>query len=62
MQGLEVTSKLNADWGFLMHLHQIGRERADRWLEHFPGRSNREGFPRRHESDSRFPLGQGGQS
>src|SRR5215472_808374 len=31
-------------------------------LEHFPGRSNREGFPRRHESDSRFPLGQGGQS
>jgi NTE family protein len=36
MQGLEVTSKLNADWGFLMHLHQIGRERADRWLRsHF---------------------------
>jgi NTE family protein len=36
MQGLEVTSKLNADWGFLMHLHQIGRERADRWLgSHF---------------------------
>jgi cell division protease FtsH len=31
-------------------------------LERFPGRSNREGFPRRHESDSRFPLGQGGQS
>lgn len=30
-------------------------------LEHFPRRSNREGFPRRHESDSRFPLGQGGQ-
>ena len=28
-------------------------------LEHFPGRSNREGFPSRHESDSRFPLGQG---
>jgi NTE family protein len=36
MQRLEVTSKLNADWGFLMHLHQIGRERADRWLaSHF---------------------------
>jgi hypothetical protein len=33
-----------------------------RLLEHFPERSNREGFPRRHESDSRFPLGQGGQS
>jgi NTE family protein len=36
MQGLEVTSKLNADRRFLMHLHQIGRERADRWLgSHF---------------------------
>jgi hypothetical protein len=35
---------------------------AAKLLEHFPGRSNREGFPRRHESDSRFPLGQGGQS
>jgi|SRR5215475_2533192 len=31
-------------------------------LERFPGRLNREGFPRRHESDSRFALGQGGQS
>jgi hypothetical protein len=29
-------------------------------LGHFPGRSNREGFPRRRESDSRFPLGQRG--
>jgi NTE family protein len=36
MQRLEVTSKLNADWGFLMYLHQIGRDRADKWLElHF---------------------------
>src|SRR5215831_17460257 len=32
-----------------------------RLLEHFLGRSNREGFPRRRESDSTFPLGQGGQ-
>jgi NTE family protein len=32
MQGLGVSSKLNADWEFLMHLHQIGRKRADRWL------------------------------
>jgi hypothetical protein len=36
--------------------------RINAQLEHFPGRSNREGFPRRHESDSRSPLGQGGQS
>ena len=34
---------------------------GDVLLEHFPGRSNREGFPKRRESDSRFPLGQGGQ-
>jgi NTE family protein len=33
MQGLGVSSKLNADWEFLMHLHQIGRKRADRWLK-----------------------------
>ena len=33
MQGLSVTSKLNADWEFLTYLHRIGRERADRWLK-----------------------------
>jgi len=33
MQGLGVTSKLNADWEFLMDLHRTGRERADRWLK-----------------------------
>jgi NTE family protein len=33
MQCLGVSSKLNADWEFLMHLHQIGRKRADRWLK-----------------------------
>ena len=32
MQGLGVASKLNADWEFLLHLHDIGRERADAWL------------------------------
>jgi NTE family protein len=36
MQGLGPTSKLNADWDFLMHLHDIGYERANRWLKsHF---------------------------
>jgi NTE family protein len=33
MQGLGVASKLNADWEFLLHLHAIGRERAQAWLE-----------------------------
>jgi NTE family protein len=36
MHGLGVASKLNADWEFLTHLHDIGRERAQAWLEaHF---------------------------
>ena len=26
------SSKMNADWKFLMHLFEIGRERADKWL------------------------------
>ncbi len=33
MRGLGVASKLNADWEFLMHLRDIGRERAEAWLE-----------------------------
>jgi len=33
MQGLGVASKLNADWEFLLHLHGIGRERAQAWLD-----------------------------
>ena len=33
MQELGPTSQLNADWRFLMHLHDIGRNCADRWLE-----------------------------
>jgi NTE family protein len=32
MQSLGVASKLNADWEFLLHLHEIGRERASAWL------------------------------
>jgi NTE family protein len=27
------TSRLNADWDFLHHLHNMGRARADQWLE-----------------------------
>ena len=27
------TSRLNADWDFLLHLHDMGRTRAERWLE-----------------------------
>ncbi|NWG46900.1 MAG: patatin-like phospholipase family protein [Alphaproteobacteria bacterium] len=32
MRGLGVSSKLNSDWEFLMHLHEVGRASADRWL------------------------------
>ena len=32
MQGLGVASKLNADWEFLLHMHDIGRARAEAWL------------------------------
>jgi NTE family protein len=32
MQKLGATSKYNADWQFLTHLHEVGYERADRWL------------------------------
>jgi NTE family protein len=33
MQGLGPMSQINADWRFLTHLHDIGQERAARWLE-----------------------------
>jgi NTE family protein len=33
MQELGPTRTLNADWDFLMHLHDIGRDRAEQWLE-----------------------------
>ncbi len=36
MRGLGVASKLNADGEFLTHLHGLGRERAQAWIDrHF---------------------------
>ncbi len=36
MRDLSVSSKLNAEWAFLQHLHDIGWRAAERWLEeHF---------------------------
>jgi NTE family protein len=36
MQGLSGASKLNADWDFLIHLRDIGRERTQAWIDnHF---------------------------
>ncbi|MGB5986221.1 MAG: patatin-like phospholipase family protein [Desulfobacterales bacterium] len=32
-QNLNASSKLNAEWEFLVHLHDIGRKVADAWLE-----------------------------
>jgi NTE family protein len=33
MRDLGVSSKMNADWEFLTHLRDVGRERAEQWLE-----------------------------
>jgi len=33
MQKLGLSTKLNADWNFLLHLHDIGHRRAGAWLE-----------------------------
>lgn len=33
MRDLSVSSKLNANWDFLMHLFDIGREKADKWVD-----------------------------
>jgi NTE family protein len=33
MQELGPTSTLNADWDFLLHLHDVGRNRAEQWLD-----------------------------
>lgn len=36
-KGLEqhsATSKINAERGFIQHLHQLGREAGDKWLQH----------------------------
>jgi NTE family protein len=32
MVKLGVSSKLNADWDFLLHLHEAGRTYADAWI------------------------------
>ncbi len=42
MQGLNATSKLNADWEFLTHLRDLGRERTHEWLGNTFARLNRE--------------------
>lgn len=31
--GLKASSKLNAEWAYLCHLRDLGRERTDRWLK-----------------------------
>jgi NTE family protein len=33
MKKLGVSSKLNADWNFLKHLHAAGRQYAHAWIE-----------------------------
>lgn len=33
MRDLGVSSKMNADWEFLTHLRDVGRERASQWLD-----------------------------
>ena len=33
MEELGASSRLNADWNFLMHLHAAGRQYADAWIE-----------------------------
>jgi NTE family protein len=30
---LNASSKMNAEWAFLLHLHEVGRRVADDWLE-----------------------------
>jgi NTE family protein len=36
LEDLSVSSKLNAEWAFLVHLRDLGREAAGRWLdEHY---------------------------
>jgi NTE family protein len=42
MQKLSVASKLNADWEFLTHLRDDGREHADAWLKANFGRIGKE--------------------
>jgi NTE family protein len=42
MRELGVASKLNPDWEFLTHLHEVGWERADAWLARCFDRIGRE--------------------
>jgi NTE family protein len=42
MRSFGVSSKLNADWAFLMQLHELGRERASQWLAKNYSRINSE--------------------
>jgi NTE family protein len=42
MRKLGVSSKLNAQWDFLMWLHQLGRERAGSFLDAHYDRIGRE--------------------
>lgn len=39
---LGTSSKLYADWGFLTHLRELGRQNADRWLDQHLGSVGRE--------------------
>jgi NTE family protein len=41
MRDLGVSSKMNADWEFLTHLRDVGRERAERWLDENFGAINK---------------------
>lgn len=42
MRELDATSKLNAEWSFLQHLFEIGRDTAAKWLDaHFDDLGNR---------------------
>ena len=42
LRQLDASSKLNAEWAFLQHLFDIGRETASRWLDdHFDDLGNR---------------------
>ncbi|MCK9512027.1 MAG: patatin-like phospholipase family protein [Pigmentiphaga sp.] len=45
LQGLSTSSKLNAEWAYLCHLRDIGRQRADLWLsEHWSDIGRRSTF------------------
>ncbi|WP_258867918.1 patatin-like phospholipase family protein [Alkalilimnicola ehrlichii] len=37
IEGMGRTSRINADWSFLLHLRDLGRQQADAWLEAHKG-------------------------